>query len=435
MNNNKPTSNLLELIPPSFYEVFLSDKENNLLSGGRSSFKSTVVSTKLGLISADEPLANIVVFRKVGNTLRNSVYSQIKMALNRLGISHFYKFRTSPMTILRRDTNCGFYFFGVDDPVKIKSAIFSDGYVRSLWFEEFAEFASFEEIDIIQDTFIRESTPNVTIQTFMTYNPPRNPYDWVNDFRTDKVSDPTYLLHHSTYKDDTLGFLSDQILSKIERYASTDPDYYAWQYLGEVIGLGDIIYNIDNFLPLDELPVNDQVYKLYFSMDAGHINSATTVSCYGLTRLGNVILLDTYYYSPSGKVDKKAPSELSTDINAFERLCTEQYPYPVANRTIDSAEGGLRNQLYKDFGEIWHPVPKKRKSIMIDFTYDLLAQQRLYYLTKSTNDIFIEQHKKYQWKTDTIETSNPQVVEVDDHTCDAFQYFVTDNIRDLNLKF
>ena len=43
----------------------------------------------------------------------------------------------------------------------------------------------------------------------------------------------------------------------------------------------------------------------------------------------------------------------------------------------------------------------------------------------------------YRWEPKSIETSpdDPSVVKVDDHTVDALQYFVKDNLRDLGLKF
>ena len=80
-----------------------------------------------------------------------------------------------------------------------------------------AEFAGREDIDIVEDTFIRQELPNgKEVKVYFTYNPPRNPYDWINEWVAEKASDPTYLIHHSTYLNDRLGFLSRQIKEKIE---------------------------------------------------------------------------------------------------------------------------------------------------------------------------------------------------------------------------
>lgn len=37
--------------------------------------------------------------------------------------------------------------------------------------------------------------------------------------------------------------------------------------------------------------------------------------------------------------------------------------------------------------------------------------------------------------SEDIKTPNPEVIKVDDHTCDAFQYYVNDNLQKLNLKY
>lgn len=57
------------------------------------------------------------------------------------------------------------------------------------------------------------------------------------------------------------------------------------------------------------------------------------------------------------------------------------------------------------------------------------------YVVRSENNMkyFLEEHKRYMWDEKTVMSDNPAVVKTDDHTCDAFQYFVMDNLRDLGL--
>ena len=108
-----------------------------------------------------------------------------------------------------------------------------------------------------------------------------------------------------------------------------------------------------------------------------------------------------------------------------------------------SAEAALRNQYYKDYGQHLKPVKKKRKVDMIDYVHDLLAHGRFYYLKNpypinmkyaDSNEIFIEEHKKFSWNEKTLNTDNPRVIEEDDHTCDMFIYVCLDNARAFNLK-
>ncbi|MEC5119164.1 terminase large subunit, partial [Lactiplantibacillus plantarum] len=87
------------------------------------------------------------------------------------------------------------------------------------------------------------------------------------------------------------------------------------------------------------------------------------------------------------------------------------------------------------YNERYHHVKKVDKTQMIDNVQHLLATGRFYYLDIPENEIFIKQHQKYQWDEKTVNTDDPKVIKVDDHTCDQFQYFVLDNLRDLDLKW
>src|SRR5690606_3274036 len=179
-----------------------------------------------------------------------------------------------------------FYFYGVDDPLKIKSATIAKGYVKDLWFEEAAEFESKEEIDTVTDTFIRQELPNgKQVNTYFTYNPPRNPYVWINEWvnELEKSKDEDYIIHHSTYKEDSLGVLSKQFLRKVAKLEQADKEYHDWMYGGKVIGLGNTVYNFNLFNVIDEVPEDDRLLFADVSIDTGYSTSATTFLFIGYT--------------------------------------------------------------------------------------------------------------------------------------------------------
>jgi phage terminase large subunit len=427
--------NIAKLINPVFDPVLYTSKSHIILKGGRGSTKSSVVSIKAVVEFLNDKDANVVVLRKVGKYLRMSVYEQIKWAIYELGVGNQFIFGTSPLKITHKKTQTAFYFYGVDDPMKLKSQIIAKGYVSQVWFEELAEFSGCEDIDVVEDTFIRQKLPDgKRVQVYFSYNPPRNPYDWINEWVAEKATDPTYLIHHSTYLDDELGFLSDDMKEKIARYKATNPDYYRWMYLGEVVGLGNHVYDMNQFHKLPELPNDDEIVGISFALDGGHQQSATACVAVAITAKRRAILLDTLYYSPAGQTVKKAPSELTVLAHDFMAKVLTTYKKPRILMTIDSAEGALRNQYYHDYGGRWHPVAKKKKQIMIDNVVSLLAEGKFFYLDKPENEIFISEHKRYQYDEKTLKTDEPKVIKVDDHTCDAFQYFVIDNAERLGLK-
>ncbi|MEN2467900.1 PBSX family phage terminase large subunit [Ornithinibacillus sp. JPR2-1] len=453
--NKKVLFDVQKNVNPHFKGVWTSTKPYNILKGGRNSFKSSVIALKLVfmmimyIIKGEK--ANVVVIRKVGNTIRDSVFNKIQWAIKLFGMTNRFKATVSPFKITHKKTGSTFYFYGQDDFQKLKSNDIED--IIAVWYEESAEFSSEEEFDQSNVTFMRQKHPLAPfVQFFWSYNPPRNPYHWINEWSDRMTGEDDYLVHSSSYLDDELGFVTEQMLKDIERIKNNDYDYYRYIYLGEPVGLGTNVYNMNLFKPLDELPSDDRVIALYYSMDTGHSVSATSCGCYGLTAKGKVIRLNTYYYSPAGQARKKAPSELSKDIHDYIKATSTQEHWKgarIMRRTIDSAEAALRNQYYKDYGQHWDPVAKKKKIDMIDYVHDLLAQGRFYYLKNpypiemqdansnkyvNSNDIFIEEHKKYQWDEKTLNSDDPKVIKEDDHTCDDFQYFCTANARDLRLK-
>ena len=77
-----------------------------------------------------------MVLRKVGGTLRNSVYNQIVWAIGELGCAGYFRCTVSPMECTYLPTGQKILFFGTDDPGKLKSLKLPFGAVGICWFEE-----------------------------------------------------------------------------------------------------------------------------------------------------------------------------------------------------------------------------------------------------------------------------------------------------------
>lgn len=441
--------NIQKEVNPHFKSVWTTKKPYNVLKGGRNSFKSSVIALLLvfmmiGYIIAGKK-ANVVVIRKVASNIRDSVYLKIQWALSKFGIMDQFKCTVSPFKITHVKTGSSFYFYGQDDFQKLKSN--DIGNIIAVWYEEAAEFKDSEEFDQSNTTFMRQKHPDADrVYFFWSYNPPRNPYSWINEWTETLKGHKNYLIHESSYEDDELGFVTEQMLEDIKRIKENDYDYYRYLYLGEPVGLGTNVYNIDLFHALDQLPTDDRIISIYYATDVGHQTSATVCLCFGLTAKGNVILLNMYYYSPQGVAVKKAPSDLAKDLHEFINKTANHATIGnarIQQRTIDSAEGGLRNQYFKDYGQRWHPVAKKKNIDMIDYVHDLLAQGRFYYLKPTIRTglancddvtLFIEEHKRYMFDEKTLNSDDPRVIKEFDHSVDAFKYACVDNARDWKLK-
>src|SRR5690554_7282707 len=77
---------IMDLINRNFYSFWINEKPYSILSGGRSSMKSSVISLKLVVDFMEDKEGNVICLRKVGKYLSTSVYEQIKWAIYMLGI-------------------------------------------------------------------------------------------------------------------------------------------------------------------------------------------------------------------------------------------------------------------------------------------------------------------------------------------------------------
>ena len=74
------------LVAPSFWKTFNSKKTRQIDKGGRGSTKTSKNSLKVSLHCLEEEKCSAIVIREYQNTLRDSVYKEIKRALKRLGL-------------------------------------------------------------------------------------------------------------------------------------------------------------------------------------------------------------------------------------------------------------------------------------------------------------------------------------------------------------
>lgn len=203
--------------------------------GGRNSAKSTTIAQELIVDTIDYPIST-VVYRKVGNTLAESVFEQLKEATMQLGVENEFTFLKSPLKIIYNARGNTIIFRGADDPQKSKSIKIAKYPIANAWFEEITEFRTEDEFDVIVDSILREELTNFRYKIFVSYNPPRQKAHWVNKkWETQFIPSNTYV-HHSTYLNNH--YLSSQTIEKIEFTKQTNLAKYKWMYLGEAIGGG-----------------------------------------------------------------------------------------------------------------------------------------------------------------------------------------------------
>lgn len=248
--------NLREVVAPSFYDVHRAIKSHSHVhywcSGGRGSTKSSFISCEIPLIVLRNPSVNVVVLRKVGATLRDSVYQQILWGIEAMGLSHLFKATTSPMEITYTPTGQKILFRGADDKNKIKSIKVSKGYIGVAWFEELDQFAGMEEIRSINQSLMRGGDK---FWMFYSYNPPKSVNAWVNAEKLIHREDR--LVHHSTYESVPIEWLGEQFFEEAEHLKRTKEDAYRHEYLGEAIGSGGNVFDNVTVRTIDDKEMDE----------------------------------------------------------------------------------------------------------------------------------------------------------------------------------
>lgn len=215
--------NLQETNNDAFMPLFFDTHRYLVLKGGGGSGKSIFAGRKVLERVTTEPGHRWLVCRKVGRTIRDSCFRQLK--------SQIYDFYPGTLAAghpinegdmrIRFANGSEILFTGLDDVEKLKS-IYN---ITGIWIEEASELleADFNQLDIRlrgETTFYK--------QIILSFNPISITH-WLKTRFFDR-EDPNARTHHSTYKDNR--FLDADAIRVLESFRETDEYHYEVYCLG-----------------------------------------------------------------------------------------------------------------------------------------------------------------------------------------------------------
>lgn len=248
---------------------------NIIMYGGSSSGKTYSVAQAILIFTLWEG-TNTLVMRKVGASIRDTVYQDFKTAADQLGITHLFKFNDGNKIITCLQNNARVVFNGLDDAEKIKG-------LSSFKRVVLDELSEFDETDYKQ---IRLRLRGIEGQQIIcTFNPIKEthwikkkvfdkqkwhdiPMEVVIDgqlipeeltkVKSIKMNEPRIMMHKRTGEmiehapdtvviqttylnnfwvvgspDGTYGYYDEQCIATFEYDREHDPDYYNVYALGE----------------------------------------------------------------------------------------------------------------------------------------------------------------------------------------------------------
>ena len=193
-----------------------------VVKGGRGSKKSK--STALDYIykMLKYPWANLLVVRRFSNTNKQSTYTDLKWAANRMKVSHLFKFNESLPEITVKETGQKILFRGLDDPLKITSITVDNGLLAWLWLEEAYQVENKDKFDTLVES-IRGSVDdkNFFKQITVTFNPWSERHWLKSAFFDEETRFNDVFADTTTYRDNE--WLDQQDIDRYEDLWRTNP--------------------------------------------------------------------------------------------------------------------------------------------------------------------------------------------------------------------
>ena len=378
--------------------------------GGRGSGKSSFISLAIVLGIVKDSNSNAIIYRKVSDTLYDSVYTQILWAIDRLNLTRWFKFYKQPMKMIYLPTGQEILFKGCDDPQKSKSIKPKKGYFGFCWFEESTDFQGMEEIENIVQSVARSGLGKTAI--ILSYNPPESVQNWINA----EVLKPqsNRFIHHSTYLDISPELLGEQFIKIAEYKKATNEKQYKHIYLGEVTGTGGEVFDNVETREITDKEINRFDY-IYTGLDFGFAVDPVAIIKTSYNRSKKELYIFDEFYKVSA----------SFDIIAQE-LKKMGNPYTIA----DSAEPRSIYELKKRGCKI---VGAKKGPGSVEHGLKSLQDLNKIVIDPARCPNTVREFCTYEYELDRYGNYKSIYPDKNNHSIDAVRYALEDVFRDNNI--
>lgn len=399
-------------IAKSFIDVnrMIDDRDYReyYFEGGRGSTKSSFISEKIIELLENNSNMCAVVLRKVKDTLKDSVFTQLEWAIDTLsetyiGIKDRWKLTKSPLEITNIITGQKIYFRGADDYGKIKSLKTPKGmYVGITWYEEFDQFAGMEEVRKINQSLVRGGEDFIQ---FYSYNTPASMMHFVNVEKI--IPKESRLVHLSDYRDVPKKWLGQAFIDEANYLLSVNERLYQNEYLGLMTGTGGNVFENVELRDITDEEIKTYEY-LYQGMDFGWFPDplAWTKMCYNPSQR-------TLYIFDEFVVNKMS------NQNVWTHLVNEK---GVINEDIITADSSEPKSIgdFKSYGSTMRGAEKGAGSV--DYSMKWLSSLFKIVIDPKRCPVSAHEFSTYEFQKDKDGNFISGYVDADNHCIDSVRY-------------
>ena len=211
--------------------------------------------------------ANLLVVRQTETSHKDSTFAELLSAINKMGLSRFWSYTLTPLTLTCKVTGNMIIFRGFSDQrarERVKSITFPQGKLCWIWAEEATELQE-SDCDILDDRLRGQlDNPNLYYQMSFSFNPVSASH-WIKHKYWDYESDDIFKCH-STYLNNR--FLDKSYHKRMMMRKEQDPEGYQVYGLGEWGELGGLI--LTNYVVEDLSTDFNRYDNVLYSQDFGY---------------------------------------------------------------------------------------------------------------------------------------------------------------------
>lgn len=368
--------------------------------GGASSGKSHGVIQKVVFksLQAWKYPRKVLFLRKVGSSVYDSIFEDVKQCLEAWGLLGACKVNNSAYRI-ELPNGAQFIFKGLDNPEKIKS-------IKGISDVVMEEASEFTLDDYTQLTLRLRDKKHPKKQIYLMFNPVSK-VNWVyNAFFIKKPKNT--VIYQTTYKDNR--FLDDLTKENIEELANRNEAYYKIYALGEFATLDKLVFpkykkQLLNKDELSHIPSD-------FGLDYGFINDPSAFMHVKIDE-ENKRLYIVEEYVKKGLTNDKIAEAIKT-LGYSKEIIRADSAEKKSNQELRNLDIPRVIDVIKGPGSVM-------QGIQYILQYEIIVDERC---VKT-----IEELENYTWKKDkaTNEYIN-EPVDSYNHCLDAVRYAVQDRI-------
>lgn len=395
---------IAELVGGGYGEFWRCKKRYRVVKGSRASKKSKTMALWLIFNLMKYPQANALVVRKVFGTLKNSCYSDLKWATDKLKVSNLWKFKSQPLEATFLPTGQKILFRGFDDPLKITSISVSHGVLCWVWIEEAYELMDESAFNMLDES-IRGIVPNGLFKQITITMNPWNERHWIKSRFFDNKDNENIFTATTNYKCNE--WLDGNDYKLFMDMKKNNPKRYQVAGLGEWGVVDGLIYENweEKGFNWRQLLLENENLKTVFGLDFGYTNDPTAFFCGILDNENKIIYVFDEIYEKGLQNTK---------------ICTliTQKGFRKEKITADSAEPKSIDQL-KGLGMDRIRGAKKGKD-SINNGIQFIQDYKIIIHPKCVN--FITEINNYSWEKDRFGKSLNKPIDDFNHLMDAMRY-------------